>query len=436
MRSNFRWDWLVGFVASALLIVLTAVVVAGIRAESERNRPLRLPWYSEYVRSRYSLRVPDDPDQLNYIVVVLDRAGRSGDAGLLLHFHQRCSIERLLGTDDACRRATVRSATSMGIPDEDPVLIASGGEPERLVQALSYAIIDASEVTGLVDDRESFLAGHRYIGASLWSDDRGDGHGGYVILGVTNRGPRTVVAIHAELRFVTADHSHTTFIQCGTELPPFHLPAIPAGGTGRMVCPFGREIAAQEMGAFLLAIRNVMEYFVSTRLLELKDPRVTLVDRGANYKPRFAVSRVGLPISSASIEQRIRALPCDVTATCPSWFEPFSRRVLAVLNPAGRRSCGVLVGALMGLMLGGFVRGTRRRLQIGLGIVLLPFVLRVLLLGIGGRGSNGFFALATIKLISVLLEFGVWWVMAFVLTAALMPPLKPRQARSIQSHDA
>ena len=392
---------ILGLCALAAFIVGAILLVTGLNESSQRaiekqNGLTKIPHDSEFVRALLGSKLEDDEATFARVSWLLGAAGRSDEAVSLRRFFADCNLRRFVEEDDACRRETVSSAIAKGaaLSDRSQPLAVPRSVEARLLQAFSLFWPDEASLRANVGERD--WPRYRYEGAGVLRHV--DPDGAYVVVAARKQGPWEVQTWLARVVLQRAGGAPIK-IECGSDYPlPFRDRSIAVGAEAVSSCNIlGRESLEQAVAALRETAAGAAPQ-LNVAWLALSNPSVRVTDEGPGASPRFKVEPVGrgpiggLRTGFAGLPHELAAVDCHRLATCPSVYEamavPFAEffgRHLLIL-PA-------LIGALLGLAIGGLVR---RSLTFGGAFAALLVVGAIVGIGLlfnsasQGGGERGF----------------------------------------------
>ena len=357
---------IIGLCALVALCVGTSLFITGFNEESrramERQNPRSIPSDSPFVRSTLARPLADDYPGVTNVVEILRLAGHDDDVTALQAFVDDCNVRRLLGSDDACRQETIATAIdkSAVLRNPAPPVPASPDLEARLADAVSFFVPDEKALRANVDDYNGRLV--RYEGPGVVRYDTRTEET-YLFIAARNRSDWTIRTVAGVLTLRLPGGSSIE-LECSSHNPnPFSWRAMRPGGETTAACKRPDNVPLPDLVAAMQGIPPEAPSVRVTRL-EISNPYVAVVDRGASANPRFTLAAASIPAfedndqinaDAFALYKRIREMDCHEFGNCPATYkalaisvaDPFSRQPL-LLPP--------VIGVLLGMIVGGLVR--------------------------------------------------------------------------------
>jgi hypothetical protein len=432
---------ILGFVALVALAGGVSLLMTGFnessrRAIEQQSGYQSIPADSAFMRSVLAAPLSDDLVEAKRASWLLTLAGRSTDADDLERFFSDCSARRVLGEDDACRHETVASAIDKGAASRGPTkpVGAPAALEARLADSVSFLLPDESLLRASAS--EDTWRQHVYDGPGVVRFQ--SSNGAYLFIAARNRSDWTIREIRAELT-LRLPHGKSRNVRCDSQfLYPFFTATMAPGGTMLARCQTPDGVPLDDVVA---AVRAMPPDAPAVQIseLELKDPYATIVHHGVTARPRFTVAPLSffnavdrtINVSLAEVRQSLRDKDCHELGTCATAWQAFAMSASApfidqpVLIPP-------LLGVLLGIIVGGFVR---RSFVVG-----SAFAGLLVLVAIGGivylfqsvssqAGEKGFALMAVGALTFGIGTAFVMGLPTFFVTLVLMRALRARLAR-------
>jgi hypothetical protein len=431
--------------ALGVLIIGSHLAITGFdesaRRISEQQSGLRsISADSEFVRALLATPVMDDLADVSRTVEILRIAGREADAQALQRFFESCNVERMLGTDDACRSATVDAAIAAGrtAPRQpaDPAPAPSGLEAQ-LAAAWTFGMPDESRLRSATDPNTLRLVHYDSPGVLRYETPA---NGAYLFIVARNRSPWRVTTVDARLALQRADRSALELECSSARTYPFYGPAAAPGGDTLAACKRPDNMSVDELLAAVRAIVDPSAPSARPTRFYTENPYTEVVDRGTAVSPRFTIAPIrsiffkGIDRNARRSEKptplELLAIDCHRLATCPTAYQSFAMTFVHPLE-AHLIALPVIVGILLGVIVGGLFRraftigGVFAGLAVMIATVGIAYLFRS---ASAGSGEHGFALLAVGSLAVGSLFAFLLGLPAFFLMVALMRTLHGRNA--------
>jgi hypothetical protein len=391
--------------ALAILVASIVLLIAGFNESNARQRSERgitsLSHDSPYVQSILDGPVDDGFNEVNAAAWSLRAADRPQEAEALLRFFVDCNAQRLIANDGACRNETVRGAIAKGrIPN------ARSGESWPVPSAIAPAVTRALSFR-LPD--EALL--HASASENAWRRLRFDSpgvvrysnpEGAHLFVAAHNGSPWVIARFQARL-VLDLEGGSSVELACDSDNPfPFATRAIAPQEEIAAHClpPNGAPLEA--LIAAFRALPDDGAPAVRVTRYELHDPYVRIVSGGAasaaefRIAPHYTLWRDARDsetmMREAQLPRELAALDCAQRSDCRSRFGPIALDVAERLF-AHLAVVPIWFGALLGMVLGGFVRSSLKvgaALSIALVAVAAAGAVWLLSSASSGGGDNGF----------------------------------------------
>jgi hypothetical protein len=413
--------------ALAILVASVVLLIAGFNESNARQNSDRgitsLPHDSPYVLSILDGRVDDRFNEVNAAAWTLRAAGRPEEAQALFRFFVDCNAQRLIANDGACRDETVRGAIAKGrVPNprlDQSWPVPSAIEP-AVARALSFRLPD--EALLLASASENSWGNRRFDspGVVRYSNPEG----AHLFVAAQNGSPWVIARFQARL-VLDLESGSTVELACDSDNPfPFATRAIAPQEQSTAHC---RPPNGTPLEALIAAFRALPDDGVPpvrVTQFELHNPYVRIVSGGDPSAPEFTVTPHGTlwrdardqetMMREVQLPRELAALDCAERGDCRSRFGSIALE-LSELIFGHLAVVPIWFGALLGMVLGGFVRSSLKvGAALSIALVAVGAVGAVWLFSSAssGRGDNGFALMGAGAII-----FGGGFVLAFALPA-------------------
>jgi hypothetical protein len=413
--------------ALAILVASVVLLIAGFsesNARQDSNRGITsLPYDGPYVRSILDGRVDDRFNELNTAAWALRAAGRPEEAEALFRFFADCNTQRLITNDGACRDETVRGAIAKGrvlnprFDESWPV--PSAIEP-AVTRALSFRLPDEALLRASTSENSWRSRRFDSPGVLRYSNPEG----AHLFVAAQNGSSWVIARFQAQL-VLDLEGGSTVELSCDSDNPfPFATRAIAPQEQTTAYC---RPPDGAPLEALIAAFRALPDDGappVRVAQFELHNPYVRIVSGGDPSAPEFTVAPLRAVwhearnqetmLREARLPRELAALDCAQRGDCRSrfgsialeWSELFFAHLAVV---------PIWFGALLGVILGGFVRSSLKvGAALSIALVAAAAVGAVWLFSSAssGGGDNGFALMGAGAII-----FGGGFVLVFALPA-------------------
>ena len=392
------------------------------------------------MRSILDSRVTDDLYAVSRAAWILNAASRREDAEGLKRFFVRCNVERLITTDDACRKETIATAIAKGraLPRQrDDALPAPPDLALKLEQTLSLFVPDADRLRAATDERN--WRRYRIDGRGVVRYD--SPAGAHLFIAARNRSAWEIANVHAVLTLPMPSGA-TVDLACGPRNPfPFETRTMPTSADATLHCDQRYDWPLEDVIAALHAIPEPDAPPARIVRFDLRNPYATVADSGAGAAPRFTAAPMprlfieardeSITMGEGHLPAELAAMDCHTLETCSS---PLEALAMTLAAPFGAHALLLppLFGILVGLIIGGFAR---RSLALGgafAGLLLAGTAAGIgwLFMSVSSQGGENGFALMGVAALTygAIVSF-VLGLPAFFLTLGLTKVVRAREHR-------